>query len=385
MNLDLKDQGRSLICLALVNYKAAAKNAILSENMAAGCEGPKVILDLLLADPRVDVNSPFPDGSSPLHFACEHCETILPQLLKREELALNPKDKTGKTPLHYGAANGPVSIVEKLCQAGADVNAKDNQGRSPLTWAFGRRNRVCVMELLKHKPEVTSEDKREAADKGWPDVQEELLSCDANKELLKFEFLTYAKVLEQDTRAQAGKVFDAISKAVDDTYVPAANTCDAIAEIIEDYQGSSGAVGDAIQLQKPQQPVEKSFTSCVTAAFKAFCNCNTTDAEIAPKDVAIEDFWELPINGSSEKDCPDVAEIVRCGNIDKIKALTRSQVNTKDALGFYPIQYARKKETIEALVQAGAKLDIETDRESGDTLLHDAVCEDNAEKIQILQ
>jgi uncharacterized protein len=94
------------------------------------------LTDLLIVNPRVDINSP---------------------------IATTQTGSGGQTALILAAQNGYVKIVDRLLKAGAEVNTLDNRGISALHWAVSR-NHLQVVDLLISAPgiDINNQDR-------WPE------------------------------------------------------------------------------------------------------------------------------------------------------------------------------------------------------------------------
>ena len=102
--------------------KTAAGNTPLHR---AAERGDATVLQLLLADHRVDVNCSNSDGLTPLHVAaCQGHTEVLQLLLADRRLEVNSSDRRGCTPL-YGAAHLGHSKVVRLLLADRRVDLND--------------------------------------------------------------------------------------------------------------------------------------------------------------------------------------------------------------------------------------------------------------------
>ncbi|MCB1107502.1 MAG: ankyrin repeat domain-containing protein [Chlamydiia bacterium] len=100
--------------------------------------------EILINDPRIDVNAPQHDpvysGATPLHFAAMQAQPeIVAALLKKPGIQVNPiiNDGTQKgfTPLHFVVMNpdtvNVIEVVKLLLDAGANPKAKCEAGKTP--------------------------------------------------------------------------------------------------------------------------------------------------------------------------------------------------------------------------------------------------------------
>ena len=92
------------------------------------------LVDLLLAQPSVDVNIKATNGFTPLMVACLHQSVnIIRKLLKVENINLNYQNHTGVTALYIAAANDSPEVLELLREApGLEWNRQDMTGHTPL-------------------------------------------------------------------------------------------------------------------------------------------------------------------------------------------------------------------------------------------------------------
>jgi ankyrin len=101
-----------------------------------------------LVQQRVNVNTPEPDGSTPLHWAAYWDDAETADLLLRAKAQANAKNELGATPLWLACMNGSASMVERLLRAGADPNAALPTGETPLMTAARTGNVEAVRALL---------------------------------------------------------------------------------------------------------------------------------------------------------------------------------------------------------------------------------------------
>lgn len=94
-----------------------------------------VCMDLLLGDPRVDVNVKTIDDRrfTPLQLAITHNQFhLVNKLLVHPKLEINTRDADGDTALHIACVLGPELITRILAVKGVDINAVDNANETPL-------------------------------------------------------------------------------------------------------------------------------------------------------------------------------------------------------------------------------------------------------------
>ena len=85
-----------------------------------------------LLDQRVDVNTPQPDGATPLHWAAYRDAVDLADLLVEAGADVNTANDYGVTPLSLACDNGAAPMVRRLLDAGADPNIGRATGETPL-------------------------------------------------------------------------------------------------------------------------------------------------------------------------------------------------------------------------------------------------------------
>ena len=77
------------------------------------------LVQVLLAHPAIDVNTPSFSGSTPLLFACVNGQIEVVKLLLRDGRAkMNVPDSQGRTPLWHATSNDHLKIVQLLLLVG---------------------------------------------------------------------------------------------------------------------------------------------------------------------------------------------------------------------------------------------------------------------------
>ena len=139
----------------------------------------------LLRD-HVDVNSPQPDGATPLAWAVYLDQEDTVDLLMKAGAKVNAVDEYGETPLTLACANGNGAVIAKLLGAGADPNAARWDGETALMLAARSGNAEAVQLLLSKGAKVDATESRKgqnalmwAAAEGHPEVVDVLLKAGA--------------------------------------------------------------------------------------------------------------------------------------------------------------------------------------------------------------
>ena len=118
-----------------VNWRGLEEDGILWSGLhLAACGDHGDLVDLLLAQPGVDVNIKTSKNSTPLMMACAWGrENITRKLLLVEDIDLNCQDNTGKTALHCAACFDSPGCFQLLREApGLEWNLKTKKGNTPL-------------------------------------------------------------------------------------------------------------------------------------------------------------------------------------------------------------------------------------------------------------
>jgi ankyrin repeat protein len=124
-------------------------------------KGHKVVVDLLLRIPDVDLNARDNDGQTALSRAAENGHNAVVDLLLRiPNVDLNARDNDGQTALSRAAENGYEAVVDLLLRIpNVDLNSRDNDGRTALSWAAENGHEAVVYLLLRtHDVDLNSKD-----------------------------------------------------------------------------------------------------------------------------------------------------------------------------------------------------------------------------------
>lgn len=103
------------------------------------------VTQLLAGASEAELNSPDPQGNTPLHLAarCPAPESLLASLLGCGA-SVRAANKRGDTPLHVACAVGSLDALRSLIAADAPVDAASTDGSTPL----------CIAARLSHLPSV---------------------------------------------------------------------------------------------------------------------------------------------------------------------------------------------------------------------------------------
>jgi ankyrin len=104
-------------------------------------------LELLAAQPRVDVNQHSLDGTTPLHWAVYNNDVALVERLLAAGANPNARNDYNSTPLVEAAVVGNPEVIRKLLKAGADVESPNADGQTALM-VIARSNNVEAAKLL---------------------------------------------------------------------------------------------------------------------------------------------------------------------------------------------------------------------------------------------
>ena len=107
---------------------------------------------------RVELNTPEPDGATPLHWAVRADDSQTVELLIRS--GANPKaaNRYGVTPIYLACLNGNAAIVEMLLKAGADPNVALPDGETALMTAARTGKAGAVKALLAHGAQANAKE-----------------------------------------------------------------------------------------------------------------------------------------------------------------------------------------------------------------------------------
>lgn len=104
-------------------------------------------LELLAAQPRIDVNQRSADGTTALHWAVYNNEVALVDRLLAAGANPNARNDYNSTPLVEAAVVGNPEVIGKLLKAGADVESANADGQTALM-VIARSSNVEAAKLL---------------------------------------------------------------------------------------------------------------------------------------------------------------------------------------------------------------------------------------------
>jgi len=116
---------------------------------AAAARGSVPVLDLLLDNAKMNVQTLDSNGNTPLDSAVLHGQQGAVETLLRHHADakyVHPID--GRGALHEACMRGFADLLQPLLDAGADLNARDRFGQTPLDIALAYKNGKVVATLL---------------------------------------------------------------------------------------------------------------------------------------------------------------------------------------------------------------------------------------------
>jgi ankyrin repeat protein len=106
-----------------------------------------------------DINTPEPDGTTPLHWAVRGNDLEIVRLLLKAGANAKTANRYGVTPIALAAANGNAEIIEALVKAGADANTALPEGETALMTAARTGNPAALKVLIAHGAKVNVQEK----------------------------------------------------------------------------------------------------------------------------------------------------------------------------------------------------------------------------------
>ena len=99
--------------------------------MLALLRGHNSVVELLLSQPSLDVNSVNCNGSTALHWASSNMTGLRLLLADPRLTSVNTRDCNGRTPLMRAMRCGRVEVVRELVRVeGVDLETRDDEGSS---------------------------------------------------------------------------------------------------------------------------------------------------------------------------------------------------------------------------------------------------------------
>jgi ankyrin repeat protein len=413
-------------------------------HLAAATNAPEM-LDILLAQPKINVNTASSSGATPLFIAAnpdnakkliakgasitvgdkekatplhffaangrkDMVELILSELAKsNNKTAVNAKAVNDLTPAYLASANGKTDIMPLLIKAGADLDIPTSVklgGSTPLMAAVNNNNAEMV-EIIANAKGVDLNCKNVsgltpmhwAAYKDYTKVMKILISAKAKIDPIDNNNATPLFQAVSENHLESVKLL-VLSKAEVNykaknnvTALMVARSADVAAVLIANGAAVNATRSDSVT------PLNIAISNSDEKMARLLI-ANKADISIADKDgitplhLAIaKDMNDLAhdliargatINTVDKSKNTPLITAVQHGNIVIATELIQkgANVNTVDSYGGTPIHYADKPEIIKALIQAGAKLNAVL--KNGLVPLHLAVLQNNQEKIKLL-
>ena len=147
-----------------------------------------------------DVNAPYGDGATALHWAAHRDDRELADLLIRAGAAVDASNDLGATPLWLAGQNGSAALAERLLTAGANPNVALASGETPLMAAARSGNARLVELLIAAGADVNASEKRQgqtalmwAASQKHPSVARLLVAAGADVRARTKEWMEYVQ------------------------------------------------------------------------------------------------------------------------------------------------------------------------------------------------
>lgn len=105
-----------------------------------------------------DVNAPYADGATALHWAAHWNDLEMADLLIRAGARVNAANDLGATPLWVASINGSAEMIERMVKAGANPNTTLPSGETPLMTAARTGNVGAVKWLLANGAHVNAQE-----------------------------------------------------------------------------------------------------------------------------------------------------------------------------------------------------------------------------------
>ncbi|EAY20509.1 hypothetical protein TVAG_238810 [Trichomonas vaginalis G3] len=123
---------------------------------AAALNGHQDVVQYIIDNNCVDINSVDASKRTPLYFAIDGCYiNVIRAFLNSPNCDTNHKDVDGLTALHSACKSAPSSIVRFLVLSGKfDINAKDKQGNTPFHYAASRETMAIAESLSQNSNQI---------------------------------------------------------------------------------------------------------------------------------------------------------------------------------------------------------------------------------------
>ena len=186
-----------------VNVNVTINNGETPLTMAA-FGGHKAMVELLLSH-GADVNAEGDAGETALHQTAKHGFQAVTEVLLTNHANVNALNNNGATPLFLAAQSGQLKIVQMLLAAGANPNLKDVRGLTPLNYAITAGSPEVVKALLEAGTAVNTEDAfgrtplSYAAEKNNPTIVSLLLNAKADPNGGKLDAPIYCAIKQGNT------------------------------------------------------------------------------------------------------------------------------------------------------------------------------------------
>jgi ankyrin repeat protein len=145
--------------LTVASFAAGGAELTLTDGVkAANRDAVKAILSTPAG--RAAVNTPEPDGTTPLHWAARADEGMIARDLLAAGAKATAVNRYGVTPLSLAADNASADLVDVLLKAGADAKAVIKNGETVLMAAARTGNPRAVQLLIEHGASVDAQEVR---------------------------------------------------------------------------------------------------------------------------------------------------------------------------------------------------------------------------------
>ncbi|MCR4556007.1 MAG: ankyrin repeat domain-containing protein [Alphaproteobacteria bacterium] len=312
-----------------------------------------------------DINIQDANGDTPLHLAAKEGNLRLLDLLISKEADKKKKNKAGDTPLLIVIKNKNSSLINALISYGADVDAQDANGDTPLHLA-AKENNPWLFEKLIQKG-ADKEKKNKAGDTPIQiavrnKMASKLISCrndiDAQKELIK------EPISEKGTGEPKPNVEETASspESAEESYE--------ITKIVSEENQNLKEEEETLVSEQPSENESR----------------NTDKPEDSSEGMnVLSGIWEIwPSNTNSDNQLSynknDAAlrtsTEIRQNSLDSVESLYSQQIQSRENTEPLSIEWVKQR-IDEGLINDAVD-------ESGNTLLHVAVTNNNIEIIEFL-